>query len=77
MALKFFNKCKRAAPPCKHRDSPSDTASVKHRTPAVIRTASPFGGGAPPKVHSFSNTEGRAVSGATRSSRPHGEVPPL
>lgn len=42
MALKFFNKCKRAAPPCKHRDSPSDTAGVKHRTPAVIRTASPF-----------------------------------
>lgn len=34
MALKFFNKCKRAAPPCKHRDSPFHAAGANrgHRS---------------------------------------------
>ncbi len=76
MALKFFNdnKNERGLPRRASTGTALFTPPVPTEGTAAIRQQ-PLG--APPKVHSFSNTEGRAVSGATRSSRPHGEVPPL
>ena len=66
----FIREQKRAAPVPDGGDSPK---CRRRRTGAP---AAPGGRTRRRKGHSFSSTEGGAVSGSTRCSRRHGEVPP-
>lgn len=75
--LKFFNQREKMRLPRRASTGtvPFLAAGVPVKAPAAILTAPPLG--AQQQVHSFSNTEGGAISDRTRSSRLHGEVPPL